>query len=273
VDAVLVITLGAALILISPISGIVFISLFAIIWQILKNQLHKQSELLSKRETEISIDTSNLISNSLDSFKELFVLNRLGEIISQLSDQRKELAKVTAITSFNPQYAKYIFEFGIVTITFIVTAIQLWQYDASRAAGTITLFIAAGARMSPALLRMQQNFLMLSSSAGAAGPTLNLSERLRTSGSHKPLTNSLTTSEKFTPDVEISNLSFSYDDSNVVIRNLNLSVKSGDFLAIAGPSGAGKSTLIDLCLGILKPVSGSVSISDTAPIEAIRRRP
>ena len=114
---------------------------------------------------------------------------------------------------------------------------------------------------------------MLSSSSGAAGPTLNLSERLRTSGSQKPLANPLTTSRNFTPDIEISNLSFSYDDSNAVIRNLNLSVKSGDFLAIAGPSGAGKSTLIDLCLGILEPVSGSVSISDTAPIEAIRLWP
>lgn len=273
VDAVLVITLSVVLILISPISGVVFISLFAVIWQILKNQLHKQSELLSKRETEISIETSNLISNSLDSYKELFVLNRLSELISQLTEKRKELGKITAITSFNPQYAKYIFEFGIVAITFSVTAIQLWQYDASRAAGTITLFVAAGARMSPALLRMQQNFLILSSSAGAAGPTLALSEQLRKFGAQKPFDVSSATNRKFVPEIDLVNLCFSYDGSKKVINNLNLTVNPGDFLAITGPSGVGKSTLIDLCLGILQPVSGSISISGISPFAAIKMWP
>jgi iron complex transport system ATP-binding protein len=59
--------------------------------------------------------------------------------------------------------------------------------------------------------------------------------------------------------IEVENLSFSYDTSEI-LRNLNLAVEAGSFLAIAGPNGAGKSTLINLLCGILKSDSGNIRI-------------
>jgi ABC-type multidrug transport system fused ATPase/permease subunit len=273
IDAILVIALSLALIFISPLSGLVFILLFLAIWQTLRLKLHDVNAKLSMEETEISIQTSNLISNTLDSFKELFVLNRLDMIVDDLEEQRHKLARVAAVTSFNPQYAKYVFEFGIVAISFAITAIQLWQYDASRAIGTITLFIAAGARISPALLRMQQNYLMLSSSAGVSAPTLELSRKLQSQTNSIRRENIFEASSRFTPKVEISNLRFGYDRENLIIKDLNLLVEAGEFLAIVGPSGAGKSTLIDLCLGLQEPTSGLILISGIEPSLAIQKWP
>lgn len=273
VDAILVITLSIVLIAISPLSGFVFIFLFFIIWQTLRHKLHDVTAILSKQETDISIQTSNLISNTLDSFKELFVLNRLDMIVDELDEQRHKLAKVSAVTSFNPQYAKYVFEFGIVAISFAITAIQLWQYDASHAIGTITLFIAAGARISPALLRMQQNYLMLSSSAGVSAPTLELSKKLQDNFNLKPQITPIDIPARFVPKIEISNLSFGYDSDNLIISNMNLEINAGDFLAIVGPSGAGKSTLVDLCLGLQQPTAGVVKISGMTPSAAIKEWP
>jgi ABC-type multidrug transport system fused ATPase/permease subunit len=274
VDAILVISLSIILIAISPLSGIVFILLFVIIWQVLRYKLHDNTARLSIAETEISIRTFNLISNTLDSFRELFVLHRLERIASRLGAQRDELARVTAVTSFNPQYAKYVFEFGIVTVTFAITVLQLWQYDASRAIGTITLFLAAGARISPALLRMQQNFLTLTSSAGASTPTFELSNKLR----QRELTiNSIELQKQshkdFVPLVALSNLRFTYEINTPIIRDLNLNIEVGEFFAIAGPSGSGKSTLIDLCLGLLTPTYGDVSVSGFPPAQAIQQWP
>jgi ABC-type multidrug transport system fused ATPase/permease subunit len=274
VDAVLVIALSVILIAISPLSGIVFILLFLIIWQVLRHKLHDNTARLSIAETEISIRTFNLISNTLDSFRELFVLHRLERIALRLGAQRDELARVTAVTSFNPQYAKYVFEFGIVAVTFAITAIQLWQYDASRAIGTITLFVAAGARISPALLRMQQNFLTLTSSAGVSMPTFELSNKLNkhtlTISSLEPQKQS---HKDFIPRVELSNLRFAYDNNIPIIKDLNLNIEVGEFFAIAGPSGSGKSTLIDLCLGLLTPIFGDVSVSGFPPAQSIQQWP
>ncbi len=52
---------------------------------------------------------------------------------------------------------------------------------------------------------------------------------------------------------------------NPVLRDINLTVREGDFVAIIGYSGSGKSTLINLISGLLKPDVGSVRM-DGAPI-------
>ena len=57
--------------------------------------------------------------------------------------------------------------------------------------------------------------------------------------------------------LEIKNLNYSVD-GNTILKNINLSVNSGDFLTIVGPSGAGKSTLLKIIASLLTPTSGSI---------------
>lgn len=49
------------------------------------------------------------------------------------------------------------------------------------------------------------------------------------------------------------------------LNNINITIKKGEFTAIAGPSGSGKSTLLNLLSGLDRPTSGSVFIKE-API-------
>ncbi|WHI44690.1 ABC transporter ATP-binding protein [Microbulbifer sp. VAAF005] len=60
--------------------------------------------------------------------------------------------------------------------------------------------------------------------------------------------------------IEFSNISFGYDNSNTVIRNLNLEINAGERLGIVGPSGAGKSTLIKLLLRLYDIQGGRILI-------------
>ena len=60
--------------------------------------------------------------------------------------------------------------------------------------------------------------------------------------------------------IDIKNLNKSYENGLKALKNINLSVSSGEIFALLGPNGAGKSTLINIICGISKKTSGKVNI-------------
>lgn len=64
-------------------------------------------------------------------------------------------------------------------------------------------------------------------------------------------------------NIELSNVSFSYTQTRPLIKNLNLSVKSGMTVAIVGPTGCGKTTLINLLMRFYDVGGGSISVDGT----------
>jgi NHLM bacteriocin system ABC transporter ATP-binding protein len=78
-------------------------------------------------------------------------------------------------------------------------------------------------------------------------------------------------------EISLVGVSFSYrPDTPLVLDNLTLQIKPGEFVAVVGPSGCGKSTLLRLLLGFERPVSGAVlydgqDLADLDP-QAVRRQ-
>jgi len=52
----------------------------------------------------------------------------------------------------------------------------------------------------------------------------------------------------------------------VAVRDLNLSLKEGEFFSLLGPSGCGKTTLLKIIAGLLEPTSGQVEVNGEAVI-------
>jgi NitT/TauT family transport system ATP-binding protein len=57
-----------------------------------------------------------------------------------------------------------------------------------------------------------------------------------------------------------------------VLRNVNLTIESGQFISLLGPSGCGKSTLLKILAGLLEPSSGAVEVGGLPAREALRLR-
>lgn len=71
-------------------------------------------------------------------------------------------------------------------------------------------------------------------------------------------------------DMDFSSVYFSYDPSRPLIENFNLSVKSGQKIAIVGPTGCGKTTLINLLMRFYDVDSGEIRL-DGAEIRSFNR--
>lgn len=61
--------------------------------------------------------------------------------------------------------------------------------------------------------------------------------------------------------INFDNVSFSYPDSKV-LNDVTLTINDGEYVGILGPNGGGKSTFLKLALGLLKPTSGKITISN-----------
>lgn len=69
---------------------------------------------------------------------------------------------------------------------------------------------------------------------------------------------------RFEKEITFRNVSFSYGQE-MVLKNINLTIKKGQMVALVGPSGSGKSTLADLIPRFLDPTEGEVLI-DGVPL-------
>ncbi|MBW3042873.1 ABC transporter transmembrane domain-containing protein [Prochlorococcus marinus] len=66
-----------------------------------------------------------------------------------------------------------------------------------------------------------------------------------------------------TGNVEFKNIFFTFnDDKDVILKNINLKIKSGQFVGVVGQSGSGKSTLMKLLPRLYKPQGGKVLIDN-----------
>jgi ATP-binding cassette subfamily C protein len=64
---------------------------------------------------------------------------------------------------------------------------------------------------------------------------------------------------QLTGNVDVEHVDFRYDeDGSLVLRDLTVHAKSGEFVAFVGPSGSGKSTILRLLLGFETPEAGSI---------------
>jgi ATP-binding cassette subfamily B protein len=62
--------------------------------------------------------------------------------------------------------------------------------------------------------------------------------------------------------IKFNNVSFSYDDEEPVLKNVNLEVNTGETIGIIGPTGSGKSTLISLLCRFYDCTEGNITVND-----------
>ena len=274
-DFALLIFMFATFLILDPVISVILVALFLGTSTILYRKLHLKVGQLGERASRLNILANQDIVEIYGLYRELFVTRNLKMKTKKFSSSRLELSEINAVLNFTPYYSKYFIESAFVIFTVFVGVIQYFLTDLRSAITSIVVFLAAGSRLAPAVLRIQQGAIQLRGVVGLASPTFDLISKIKFSQEGSYFSDSEKyEASKLTINIQVKSVSVSYDLGKTnVLNNINLNVSHGEFLAIVGPSGSGKTTLIDTILGIVQPTSGFVKIGEKEPRLAISQWP
>jgi ABC-type multidrug transport system fused ATPase/permease subunit len=274
-DLSLLVIMAVGLFIVDPFTAIGTYLIFGFIGLLLYRLMHLRAGKLGQINSKLSIQSNEKIVEVLASYRESVVRNRRDYYAREIGKLRYKLADVFAETAFMPYVSKYVIETTVVVSALLIGAGQIILQDAEHAVATLAIFLAAGSRIAPAVLRVQQGLLTIKVGIGQAQPTLNLIHDL----GNEPLVENVDDSldvlhSGFNSEISIRGVTLNYPNkAQPAISDFSLVIPPGTSVAFVGPSGAGKTTIVDVILGVLNPDQGEVFISGLPPLFAVSKWP
>lgn len=164
----------------------------------------------------------------------------------------RQLASLTAFKQTNARYFEIIFVMGI---SFGVLFL-LFKNDSVNDLLFLAFFAGACVKIIPSFNKILSSYLDIKANSNVVDILSNYKSN------EKP--NAV--KYEFTESLELKNVSFSFNEKEI-LKQVNLKIQKGDFIAISGSSGNGKTTLLHLIAGLLNPSEG-VTIIDNQEVNS-----
>jgi ABC-type multidrug transport system fused ATPase/permease subunit len=207
----LLIVLSIGVFAVDPTTALLATIFFGLMGVVMYKSLHGRVQILGADDYKFTIQSNERILEVLGSYRENVVKNRREYYVREIGGLRQKLANVQAELSFIPYISKYVIETAVIIGAVLIGGIQFLLNDASRAVATLAIFLAAGTRIAPAVLRVQQGAILIKGNLAVATPTLDLIEELSTlQTSSRKDSNFERIHEGFEPRVELKNVNFKY---------------------------------------------------------------
>lgn len=274
-DVTLLLVMSVGLLLVDPIVASFSILIFGVIGFFAYRYMQVKARTLGELKARLEIESTNTIVEAISSYKESIVRGRRGFYAEKISTLRLSLASKEAEYNFMPYISKYLLETTVVLGTLALCFVQFTRTDAVHAVGVLAVFMAAGSRIAPAVLRIQQGAILIKARSGQTKITFDVINLVKDTN---PVTSvelrNKEVFEDFSPEIKVEGVSYSYPNSETEnIKNIDLLINHGQIVAIVGPSGAGKTSLIDIILGVIDPSSGSVMFNNEKPELVLANKP
>jgi ABC-type multidrug transport system fused ATPase/permease subunit len=274
-DLAVLVVMMVGLLVVDMGTAIATLLVFFLVGLCLYKFMHVHAENLGAQNSKMEIKSNEKIVEAFNSYRESVVRNRRDYYAREIGHLRYSVANTSAEMGFLPYVSKYVIESTVLVGAVLIGATQFILHDVSSAIATLAIFLVAGSRIAPAVLRLQQGTVLIKTALGTASPTLDLIDALGAG------TISLNNDDRvdvvhegFTSEIVIEDVSLTYPNKiTPAISNVTLTIPAGTSVAFVGPSGAGKTTMIDILLGVLTPDSGSVLVSGLPPLLTVAKWP
>lgn len=275
---------AVVLVFVDPLLSLLVAGIFAVAAVLLVLTFGRRTsrDAASFRESTVRMDT--MVFDALSTYREAMVLNRRDSFARRFTRLAQTNADTNADMQFVLEVPKYLLEGLLVVVAFLLALFQLGTKEFPAAAATVALFLTAGFRLIPSMLRFQAAETNVRRGIEGARPTFALARALDSEiRETQPLPaesravtrlreQAETGHQGFEAAVVVDRVSFSYPGSATrALADVSLSASPGASIALVGTTGAGKSTLADVILGVLQPDEGSVHVSGVDPVSAVQR--
>ena len=283
-DVALLVLLGAGLTAVDPFVTVFTVIFYATLAVVLQRTMAQWASRLGFENTFVDIESYVKIGEALSSYREVTVSDRRALYVERIKALRWQSAKISADSQFMSAIPKYVFDVALVVGALVLAASQFLLKDTVAALAIVAIFLVAGSRILPALMRLQGASLEIRRAEAPASRVFALARELESNcdqGTSLGLTNHIEIRSRleagfrdFHPTIEVEDVWLTYQGSDVpAVAGVTFSLPEGASLALVGSTGAGKSTIADLILGIVLPDIGRAMIGGVSPAEAVARWP
>lgn len=233
---------------------LLFISIFILILYILSYLFFKDSfDESIKTIKSNNVETTNYMIESINNFETIKGLNIYEDIYNKFEGKFIKLLKnnfkyenMYIIQKF---IKDFISEIGLFTVYGMGALLVL---DEKITFGSLLTF---GALLSY-FIEPMKNIISLESDYRELKLIIN---RLNDLYEFSSLENK---KELYRGNIKFNNLSYTYDDKNIILKDINLEIKEGEKVIILGNSGSGKSTLLKLLMKYYETNRDSIYINN-----------
>lgn len=236
-----------------------FLTLICLLRFISKKHLTNKGLLAQKyRGTK-----GGLLHSILNSWKEIFLIKKTNFYINKFNKLNELDLNTSRSIELITKSPRAILEFFIILIVcFSIVIFFLFFYDKKNIiTPTLLLFGVALARLYPCFSNISQFINILSTNLASYRLIEKEIKNITTTENNKKFINKRELI--FQKIIKFDNVSFKFKNEEIrPLKNVNLSIKKSEVVAIMGASGSGKSTLLQLILGFLNPTKGSIKIDN-----------
>ncbi|MEP1087391.1 MAG: ABC transporter ATP-binding protein/permease [Algoriphagus sp.] len=221
-------------------------------------------KMIYKRTTVASINNSNLshvyqglLIQAVHHFKYLKATDFFGKYkqklksyVDQIEDEQKKIGIFNAILQASREPL-------VIGIVILVILIQITVLNSNMAAIFLSLLFFY--RALNYIMLVQTSWQAFTSNLGGLHVGVELLEDFRTGVEKNPGNIKVNQIQS----IELADLTFGYDPSNPILKNINFKIENNRTYALVGKSGSGKTTLTNILAGLIEPSSGEFLVNSS----------
>jgi len=254
-EVLLLISISAVLIILSPISFFSMMSVFFLFSFIFVYLIKKFLKKWGYQRQDHQENSIKYLQEGMRGIKELRIYNLEKNFLDYFKFHTKKYLKIEENINFISIVPKYYIELlGVISFVVVFRILFSNNYQYSEIILILGIFAASALKILPSINKVINSIVKIKysySSVNLIYNEINLQKYF-----HKNKINNKLTFKK---NLTLHKVFFKHENNrSFLFKNINLKIPLNRIIGVFGESGSGKTTLIDLIIGFLKPNKGAI---------------